>query len=57
VDGKANRELIRFLARALNVGPGAVRLLKGEGSRHKVVEIDGLEDVEVWRRLGRPEPS
>lgn len=39
VDGKANAELIRFLARALDCPRSAVALLRGEGSRQKVVEL------------------
>lgn len=51
-EGKANRELLSFLARELGIPPTSVRLLKGEGSRHKVVEIAGLSEDEVYRRLG-----
>ena len=38
-DGKANRELCRFLAEAFGVPLGAVELLSGESSRHKRVKI------------------
>lgn len=40
VDGKANAELVRFLARAFGVPQGAVTLLRGETSRQKTVRID-----------------
>ena len=54
--GKANKELLRCLARALGIPRSQVRLRSGHGSRHKVIEIapaglaplrrllDGLEE-------------
>jgi uncharacterized protein (TIGR00251 family) len=38
-DGAANRELIEFLAKNFSLPKSHVVLLKGETSRHKVVEI------------------
>ena len=40
VDGKANAELLRFLADAFGVPLRHVALLRGETSRQKVVRID-----------------
>ncbi len=56
VEGAANTELVSFLAKTLGVSRSAVRLLKGERGRHKLVEVEGLDAEEVARRLGR-EPS
>lgn len=39
-EGKANRELCRFLATAFAVPLASVVLLNGEGSRHKRVRIE-----------------
>lgn len=39
VDGKANTELIRFLADTLDCPKNAIQLLRGESSRVKVVEL------------------
>jgi len=39
LEGRANTELLRFLADALDCPKGAVTLLRGESSRVKVVEI------------------
>ena len=39
VEGKANTELLRFLADTLDCPKGAVTLLRGDSSRVKVVEI------------------
>ena len=52
VDGRANEALVRFVARALGVKAGAVRLAHGAGGRDKVVEVDLAED-ELARRLER----
>ena len=40
VDGKANAELLRFLAGAFGVPRRAVTLLRGETSRQKTVRIE-----------------
>lgn len=40
VDGKANDECRRFLAKLLGVSAGAVEIISGESSREKVVRID-----------------
>lgn len=41
VEGKANKELLRFLGEAFGVPPSAVELLNGAGSRHKRVRVAG----------------
>jgi uncharacterized protein (TIGR00251 family) len=53
VDGKANQECVRYLAGVLDVPRGAVRIVLGETSRIKVIEVDGLDAAEVERRLAR----
>ena len=39
VDGKANTELVRFLADVFGCPKSQVQLLRGEGSRQKVLEV------------------
>jgi uncharacterized protein (TIGR00251 family) len=39
VDGRANKELCRFLAEACGVAPSAVDVISGEGARAKRVRI------------------
>jgi len=39
VDGKANTELIRFLATALDCPKGQIILLRGTSTRQKTVEL------------------
>ncbi len=41
VDGAANRELIRLLAKKFKVPQGSVEIILGTSSKKKVVRIDG----------------
>ena len=52
VDGAANKALVSFLVERLGVSAAAVELVRGHGSRDKVVEVTGLAPEEVARRLG-----
>jgi uncharacterized protein (TIGR00251 family) len=47
VDSKANEALCRLLAKYLKVPAGAVRLLSGERSRTKRVEVVGVTAEQV----------
>ena len=51
VDAAANQALVRLLAERLECPRGAVRLIKGHTSRHKVVFVEGLRPEEVMQRL------
>ena len=51
LEGAANRELQRFLARQLGVASSAVQLLSGASSRRKRVAVEGFTAEEVRRRL------
>ena len=52
VDGKANAELVEFLAGELGVPRGAVEIAAGATSRGKRVLVSGLSAAEVAARLG-----
>lgn len=52
VDGGANRELVRFLAKAVGVPMSAVTVVSGGSSRNKVVEIEGADPESVLAVLG-----
>jgi hypothetical protein len=39
IEGKANEELIRFLAKALDLAPSEIALKSGQGSRHKRIDL------------------
>ena len=47
VDGAANRELVEFLADIFDVGRQSIRIVGGESSRSKIVEIDGVTERAV----------
>lgn len=49
--GRANRALEELLAGALGLPRGHVSVVAGHASRHKVVEVEGLDAAEAERRL------
>jgi uncharacterized protein len=51
VDGEANAELVRFLAKLLDLPRSAVRLISGETARLKVIECAGLDEAGLRRSL------
>jgi uncharacterized protein len=51
VDGKANDECIRFFAEFIGVPRSRVRIVMGLTSRTKVVEIEGVPQKDLERRL------
>lgn len=51
VKGKANKELIAFLAQKLGLNKGDLTILKGHTSRNKVISIVGLTREELNQRL------
>jgi uncharacterized protein (TIGR00251 family) len=51
IEGKANAALIRFLSKELKLPLHAIVLQHGHTSREKVIQVNGLSDEEVRRRL------
>jgi uncharacterized protein (TIGR00251 family) len=51
VDGKANEECVRFFAELAGVPRSRVRIVMGLTSRIKVVEIEGVPQEDLERRL------
>ena len=52
-DGAANAELMKLLARELNVRRSGVDIVVGQSSRNKVIAVYGINATEVRARLGR----
>jgi len=50
-EGRANREVVTLLAGVLGVRESAVRVMRGQGSRGKVIEVEGLDSAEVRLRI------
>ncbi len=53
VKGKANRELIDFLSRLLDLPRSALSIEKGHTSRRKTLSVAGLEPRALEERLAR----
>ncbi len=51
LEGKANKAAIEFMSNYFGVSRGAVSLLAGEKSRHKIFEIVGLGGSDLERKL------
>lgn len=51
VDGAANKALVDFIAQRLGIAKSRVRLVSGESSRRKVIEIDGVSQEAVAAAL------
>jgi uncharacterized protein (TIGR00251 family) len=51
VDAAANRALLHLLADRLGCPPGAVQLVRGQTSRHKVIFIRGLDPGSIQEKL------
>jgi uncharacterized protein (TIGR00251 family) len=51
VDGAANEELVRFIAKRLGVARTAVTVTRGHAARRKTVVIEGLSTEAALRRL------
>jgi uncharacterized protein (TIGR00251 family) len=51
-EGRANDELVKFVAKTLDVPRGAVTLIAGGRSRRKLLHLTGVNLDEARRRLG-----
>ena len=50
-DKKANKALVKFLAKQLRVKPSTIEIVAGQSGPQKLVSIIGLSPEEVTRRL------
>ncbi len=50
VDGKANQELIRFLAKLLKISKSSIVISSGESSRLKQIKISGIRAADFLNR-------
>ena len=53
VDGKANEECRRYLAKLLKVSATSVEIISGESSRDKVIRVSNTSARRVLEALGR----
>jgi hypothetical protein len=54
VDGKANKALLKFLARALGLPASRLALVSGETGREKTLLVRGVSPEKVAETLGLP---
>jgi uncharacterized protein YggU (UPF0235/DUF167 family) len=53
IDGRANAAVIAAVADAFEVRPRGVRILAGDSSRNKVIEVDGADPMMLAVVLAR----
>ena len=53
IEGKANQELIKFLAKLLGVNKNQVIIIRGANSRNKLIKIESIEKERILDILGR----
>ncbi len=53
VDGAANEELIRLLAKTLQVKPSSVTIVSGHGGRMKKVTVEGITAKELQALIAK----
>jgi len=51
--GKANAAVAAVIAEALDVSPACIRIVAGQTTARKTVEIIGLSESEIYRRLSK----
>jgi hypothetical protein len=51
VDGAANQALVELLAEKLNCSRGKIEILRGHKSRHKVLQLHGFAENQVFAAL------
>ena len=52
IEGKANSELVKYLAGLLEIPKSNISILRGHTSRNKTIEIAGRDSEEISRRMG-----
>jgi hypothetical protein len=51
VDGKANEEILRFVARVAGVARADLRILSGFTGTIKIIEVDGIDSAQLQRAI------
>lgn len=45
IEGKANEELVKFLADVLDCAPSEIEILKGSTSKNKLLDVPNLPEI------------
>ncbi len=51
VDGEANKAVCELVAKALRVPKSCVSVIRGDTSRTKTIQVEGLTEEQVWAKL------
>jgi uncharacterized protein (TIGR00251 family) len=54
IEGRANQSICRLLARRVRVPRSSVSIVRGQRSRDKVIQIDGLDHQTLLEALEPP---
>ena len=52
VEGRANKDLVKFLAKKLGVPSSSISILKGDISRDKILYVKGMDSYTALMKLG-----
>jgi uncharacterized protein YggU (UPF0235/DUF167 family) len=52
-DGRANAACVELLGEITGIARRQIQLIKGQTSRSKIFEFEGIEEVELRRRLNQ----
>lgn len=52
IDGEANEELIRFVAKILDTNKTSVKLISGHKNPHKRVLVENISKADCLKKLG-----
>jgi len=51
VDGAANQACIKFLAKAFGISPSRVSIVRGDTSRNKIIQFEGMDQPTFMNTL------
>ncbi|MBD3281935.1 YggU family protein [Candidatus Uhrbacteria bacterium] len=46
-EGKANKELLRFVAKLCDCAPSEVEILKGQTAKQKILDVPAMPDLQL----------
>ncbi|MBN2151003.1 MAG: DUF167 domain-containing protein [Candidatus Lokiarchaeota archaeon] len=50
--GKANKAIVKLLAKRIGVGTSSVTIVRGATSSTKIIRVEGMDGARLWRELG-----
>ena len=53
LEGRANRAVCRLVAKRVGVAPTSVMIVRGQRSRDKLIQVDGVDQATLDAALGR----